>query len=60
MFVGRKQELSELNNRYNSTKKEFVVIYGRRRIGESYLIKEFIKEKNTYCIKQKRIVYMEF
>lgn len=53
MFVGRKQELSELNNRYNSTKKEFGVIYGRRKIGKSYLIKEFIKDKKYLLFQAK-------
>ncbi len=53
MFVGRKQELSELNNRYNSTKKEFGVIYGRIRIGKSYLIKEFIKDKKYLLFQAK-------
>ena len=53
MFVGRKQELSELNNRYNSIKKEFGVIYGRRRIGKSYLIKEFIKDKKYLLYQAK-------
>ena len=53
MFVGRKQELSELNNRYNSIKKEFGIIYGRRRIGKSYLIKEFIKDKKYLLYQAK-------
>ncbi len=46
MLVGRKAELRELNNRYSGAKKEFGVIYGRRRIGKSYLINEFLKGKN--------------
>ena len=47
MFVGRKKELNELNFRFNNSKKEFGVIYGRRRIGKSTLINEFLKDKSN-------------
>ena len=53
MFVGRKQELDELNKRFFGTKKEFGVIYGRRRIGKSYLINEFLKDKNSLFYQAK-------
>jgi len=45
MFVGRNDELGFLNEKYESNRAEFVVIYGRRRIGKTALIKEFIKDK---------------
>lgn len=45
MFIGRSQELSSLNRRYASGKFEFVVLYGRRRVGKTELIREFIKDK---------------
>ncbi|MEQ8199449.1 MAG: ATP-binding protein, partial [Clostridiaceae bacterium] len=47
MFVGRKKELKTLNSEYNKTEASFVVIYGRRRVGKTTLIKEFIKDKNS-------------
>jgi len=47
MFVGRTQELSYLNECYESGKFEFAVIYGRRRVGKTTLINEFIKDKDT-------------
>ncbi|SDN56261.1 ATP-binding protein [Acetanaerobacterium elongatum] len=47
MFVGRHSELQKLNDLYNSDKFEFAVIYGRRRVGKTTLINEFIKDKNT-------------
>ncbi len=53
MFIGRKEELDELNRRYLSTRKEFGVIYGRRRIGKSYLIYEFLKDKNALFYQAK-------
>ena len=45
MFIGREQELSQLNRLYGSDKFEFAVIYGRRRVGKTALINEFIKDK---------------
>ena len=47
MFIGRKTELKQLNEQYNSNKFEFAVIYGRRRIGKTSLIQEFIKNKEA-------------
>lgn len=47
MFVGRKNELAKLNEMYNTDKFQFAVIYGRRRIGKTALIQEFIKNKRA-------------
>jgi len=47
MFVGRETELKKLNDMYNGDSFEFAVIYGRRRVGKTTLIKEFIKDKNA-------------
>jgi len=48
-FVNRKRELSSLNNFFNSDRAELIVIYGRRRIGKTELIKEAIKgQKAAY------------
>lgn len=49
MFIGRERELKALNNLYQSDKFEFLVLYGRRRIGKTALINAFIdKKKNIY------------
>ncbi len=45
MFIGRKYELDFLNERYNSHKAEFIVLYGRRRVGKTALLCEFCKDK---------------
>ncbi len=45
MFVGRERELSKLNTMYQSNQFEFAVLYGRRRVGKTTLIREFMKEK---------------
>lgn len=47
MFIGRARELRELNQRYQSGKFEFIVIYGRRRVGKTALINQFIQNKNA-------------
>lgn len=47
MFAGRKYELSNLNQLHDSNQFECVIIYGRRRVGKTSLIKEFIKNKNS-------------
>ena len=47
MFIGRKRELDELERLYNAGKFQCVVMYGRRRIGKTTLITEFIKDKES-------------
>ena len=44
-FLDREDELRSLNARYQSDRAEFTIIYGRRRIGKSRLIDEFIEDK---------------
>jgi AAA+ ATPase superfamily predicted ATPase len=46
-FVARQYELSGLNRLYTSKKFEMAVIYGRRRVGKTALITEFIKDKSA-------------
>ena len=45
MFIGRKNELKFLNDKYNSNKAELVVLYGRRRVGKTETLSEFFKDK---------------
>ena len=47
MFIGRSGELHKLQNLYDSDKFEFVVIYGRRRVGKTALINQFVKDKDA-------------
>jgi len=49
-FIGRELELNTLNRQYQSNKFELSIIYGRRRVGKSRLIREFIKDKSDYSI----------
>lgn len=47
MFIGREKELISLNKLYASDKFEFVVIYGRRRVGKTALISQFVQDKKS-------------
>ncbi len=47
MFIGRKTELQQLNTLYKQDKFQCVIIYGRRRVGKTTLINEFIKDKDA-------------
>ncbi|MGN0077963.1 MAG: ATP-binding protein [Coriobacteriales bacterium] len=46
-FIGRKQELAKLEAEYERG-GGFVVVYGRRRVGKTTLIKEFLKGKTAF------------
>jgi len=47
-IIGRKSEINELDRLYESDRSEFVAIYGRRRVGKTYLIKQALKDKFTF------------
>ncbi len=47
MFIGRKRELEFLQDCYASSKAELVVVYGRRRIGKTELLKQFSQDKQV-------------
>lgn len=48
-IIGRQKEKKELERLYNSDKAEFTAIYGRRRIGKTFLIKQFFKDRFAFC-----------
>ncbi len=37
-LIGRKNEIKEFKHLYNSSKAEFVVVYGRRRVGKTFIV----------------------
>ena len=45
-LIGREKEIQVLNEISSSDKAEMLVVYGRRRIGKTYLIKEYYKSKD--------------
>lgn len=50
-MIGRDHELRILDKEYQSRKNGLTVIYGRRRIGKSYLIRSFCKGKPSLIIE---------
>jgi len=44
-IIGRSKEKNELIEAFNSNNAEFIAVYGRRRIGKTYLIKNFFHAK---------------
>ena len=44
-MIGRKKEIEKLKELYESNKAELVAVYGRRRVGKTYLIQETFKNK---------------
>ena len=59
MFVNRTKELSQLESRCSSNKAEFVVVYGRRRVGKTVLLKRFVQGKEPWveCEAYRNHVY---
>jgi len=45
MIIGRCEEQLQLDKIYKSKEAEFITIYGRRRVGKTYLIKHFFSQK---------------
>lgn len=43
VVIGRKQEIAELNRRLKSGRAEFIAVYGRRRVGKTFLINEVFR-----------------
>ena len=48
MIIGRKVEIEELKERYESGKPEFVAIYGRRRVGKTFLVNTFFNDEYAF------------
>lgn len=46
-FVDREQEMNTLQSEYERDGSSLVVLYGRRRVGKTTLISEFIKDKKA-------------
>lgn len=46
-MLGRKEEMSHLEELYNSNTFEFLVMYGRRRVGKTTILQEFADHSNS-------------
>ena len=47
-MIGRTREIKELNRLYNSGRAELVAIYGRRRVGKTFLVDETFSGRITF------------
>ena len=63
-IIGRKQEQKELKRLFGSDEAEMVVVYGRRRVGKTYLVNQVFAEEGfafrvTGLYKSKLSVQLE-
>lgn len=49
-IIGRDQEKQKLNELWEKNRSEFLAVYGRRRVGKTYLIRNALKGKITFQI----------
>ncbi len=47
-IIGRNKEIAELNELYESGQSQMIAIYGRRRVGKTFLVDEALKGKITF------------
>lgn len=45
MLAGRTREIEKLNKLAQSPKSEFLAVYGRRRVGKTFLIREYFDNR---------------
>lgn len=43
-IIGRKQQIEELTTLFHKKQSQFVAVYGRRRVGKTFLVRELFKE----------------
>lgn len=48
MIIGRENEMATLRGLMSSDESQFVAVYGRRRIGKTFLIREVFKDKFVF------------
>jgi AAA+ ATPase superfamily predicted ATPase len=48
-LIGRNNEREELERHAHSDRPEFLVVYGRRRVGKTYLIREFFNMADLFA-----------
>lgn len=48
IIIGRNQETQELMRAYSRNQSQLVAVYGRRRVGKTYLIRELFKDEFAF------------
>lgn len=49
MLIGREKEIQELRQAYDSDESKFVAVFGRRRIGKTYLVREVFQDNFAFA-----------
>jgi len=49
-LIGRKKELETLKSLLNSNKSEFIAVYGRRRVGKTFLIRSAFNQQFAFHV----------
>lgn len=49
-IIGRQEEFEKLSKFMTSDKGEFVAVYGRRRVGKTFLIRQYFKDKFDFYV----------
>lgn len=49
MLIGRKQEIKELENAFESDEAELIALYGRRRVGKTFLVNEVFGDRFSFA-----------
>ena len=47
-IIGREEQMTLLENYIASSRSEFIAIYGRRRVGKTFLVKELLENQFTF------------
>ena len=47
-IIGRKREIEELTRLKESNQAEFVALYGRRRVGKTWLVRSYFQDCFTF------------
>ena len=57
-IIGRKREIELLEKCLTSSKPELIAVYGRRRIGKTYLVKQLLGDKGGLHNRVTRKIYL--
>jgi len=50
LFIGREKEQRQLKEYLNSEQSEFIAVYGRRRVGKTFLIQKVIGRDYAFYV----------
>ena len=55
MLIGRRTELEQLNQAYANGDFQLTVVSGRRHIGKTFLVSDFVKDKSGVYFSAKEV-----